>query len=186
MFFFSRPKFEVQTIQFWKNAYNKETKSFLDVKSDPGLRQICGYWSRETNTKQNQFPSITRSKLSDEEPESFHDIMSDPGGWQILRCWSCETNSKQNQLKKPIKCKCVPTDFCSIPRSNASDEERKTFLDVMSNPGVWQIFGYWSRETNSKQNQIRSIPRSNASDEERKTFLDVVDLEAEKDVTSTR
>ena len=51
----------------------------------------------------------------------------------------------------------------------------------MSDPGVWQIFGYWSRETNSKQK-----PRLNASDEELKTLLDVVDLEAGKDVTSTR
>ena len=185
MVFFSRPKFEGRPIPVWKNASNKETYSFLDVMSDPDLWQICGYWSRETSTKQNQFPSITRSKLSDEKPESFLDIMSDPGVWQILGCWSRETNSKRNQLKQPIKCKCVPTDFCSTPRSKASDET-KSFLDVKSDPGVWQIFGYWSRETNSKQNQVRSIPRSNASDEKRKTLLDVVYLEAEKNVISTR
>jgi hypothetical protein len=175
MVFFSRPKFEGRPIPVWKNASNKETYSFLDVMSDPDLWQICGYWSRET--KQNQLPSIYISKLSDEKPESFLDIMADPGVWQILGCWSRETNSKRNQLKQPIKCKCVPTDFCSTPRSKASDET-KSFLDVKSDPGVWQIFGYWSRETNSKQNQVRSIPRSNASD--------IVHLEAEKDVTSTR
>ena len=65
--------------------------------------------------------------------------------------------------------------------SRETNYKQKTFLDVMSDPGVWQIFGYWSRETNSKQK-----PRLNASDEELKTLLDVVDLEAGKDVTSTR